>query len=83
MRLDGGPGIALVFGESVTLDLEPGRHVLRAHNTLMWRTVRFSVETGEHLEFQLINRANWLTLTTLMWLGSGPLYLRVEQRSLR
>jgi hypothetical protein len=82
VRLDDGPRIALVFGDSITLDLEPGSHVMRAHNTLMWRTIPFTVETGEHLEFQLVNRASLLTLTILMWLGSGPLFLKVEKRSL-
>lgn len=83
VRLDGGPRIPLVFDESHTLELQPGRHRFWAHNTLMWRTIDFTVEMGEHLEFQLVNRANWFTMMTLMWLGSGPLYLSIERRSLR
>jgi hypothetical protein len=83
VRLDDGPRIALVFNEQCTLELRPGRHTLRVHNTLMWRTIDFAVETGEHLEFQLVNHAGWLTLTLLMWLGTGPLYLSIERRSLR
>ena len=82
VRLDEGERIALLYNESHTLELLPGRHRLRAHNTLMWRTIDFTVEMGEHLEFQFINRANWFTLTMLMWLGSGPLYLKVLKRSL-
>lgn len=83
VRIDDGPRIALVFDESLTLELPPGRHRLRAHNTLVWRTVDFTVEMGEHLEFQLVNHGNWVTMMLLMWLGTGPLYLSIERRSLR
>ena len=83
VRLDGGPSVALVYGERMTVELQPGRHQLKAHNTLMWRTVDFTVESGEHLEFQLVNWADWITMMLVMWLGTGPLYLTVERRSLR
>src|SRR5437870_1587268 len=50
-RLDGGPKVQLLFGESMTLEVEPGAHHLRVHNTLMWRNIPFTIELGEHLEF--------------------------------
>jgi hypothetical protein len=83
VRLDDGPSIPLTFGETRTLEILPGRHRLRAHNTLFWRTVHFNVEMGEHLECRLVNWASWFTMTTAMWLGTGLIYLRVELRSLR
>src|SRR5262245_37678056 len=54
-RLDGGTKTTLFYGDSITLEVSPGTHRLRAHNTLVWRTVKFTVEAGEHLEFVLIN----------------------------
>ncbi|MEZ5319562.1 MAG: hypothetical protein R2752_19335 [Vicinamibacterales bacterium] len=81
-RLDGGPYVPLVYGEALTMEIQPGAHRLRLHNTLFWRTIDFTVESGEHLEFITINWASWFTMTTAMWLGTGLIYLKVERRSL-
>jgi len=80
--VDGGPKVTLLYGQSVTLELTPGRHHLRAHNTLVWKNLEFQVEMGEHLEFLLINRASRLTLGFLAVLGVAPLFLSVHKRSL-
>jgi hypothetical protein len=82
LRVDDGARVALVFGESFTTDLEPGRHRLRVHNTLMWKTIDFAIEPGEHLEFIVINSARWWTAGMAGVLGAAPLFLRVERRSL-
>lgn len=82
-RLDGGASLVLAAGDEFTLDIEPGRHRLRVHNTLFWKNVDFVVESGEHVEFMLVNWASWWTMTTAMWLGTGVIYLRVEKSSLR
>jgi hypothetical protein len=83
VRLDAGPWEPFVFGETRTLEVLPGAHRMRVHNTLFWRTIDFAVESGEHLEFSLINWASWFTMTTSMWLGTGLIYLKVERRTLR
>jgi hypothetical protein len=82
VRLDAGSKITLVYGESFTAEVEPGRHLLRAHNTLFWKNVVFTIEPGEHLEFIVINSARWWTASMAGILGSAPLFLRVERRSL-
>jgi len=82
VRLDDGPRVAMLFGQSFTVEVKPGAHELRAHNTLMWKTVRFHVEAGEHLEFHLINRGGRLTYPVAALLGSAPLFLSIERRSL-
>jgi hypothetical protein len=82
LRIDGGERLALLFGESVTTDLEPGRHRLRVHNTLMWKTIDFAIEPGEHLEFIVINSARWWTAGMAGLLGAAPLFLTIEKRSL-
>jgi hypothetical protein len=82
VRIDDGPRVALLFGQSLTVEVKPGTHRLRAHNTLMWKTVTFHVEAGEHLEFQLINRGGPLTYSVAALLGAAPLFLSIERRSL-
>ena len=82
-RLDGGPPIKLRFGESVTAELEPGRHHVRIHNTLFWKNIEFAIEPGEHLEFLAINSARWWTAGMAGVLGAAPLFLTVVQRSVR
>jgi len=80
-RLDGGPKVQLLFGESMTLEVEPGAHHLRVHNTLMWRNISFTIELGEHLEFVAINHARWWTSGMAGVLGSAPLFLKVHRRA--
>ncbi|HWB31427.1 MAG TPA: hypothetical protein VG736_13050 [Vicinamibacterales bacterium] len=82
VRIDGGPTATLMFGQTVTFEVKPGLHVLRANNTLFWKKVSFAVEPGEHLEFVLINRAGRLTIGFLALMGVAPLYLTIERRSL-
>ena len=81
VRLDGGSRIALVYGESFTDELKPGSHTLRVHNTLVWKTVRFTIEPGEHLECQIVNCGRWWTYAMAGVLGSAPLFLKVQLRS--
>jgi hypothetical protein len=82
-RLDGGDRITLLYGDSVTVEVPAGEHKLRAHNTLVWRTVKFAVEPGEHLEFVVINRSPAWAYAMLALLGAGPLFLSIERRSVR
>ncbi len=83
VRLDEGPTSALMFGDRITVEVDPGGHALRANNTLFWKRVPFTIEPGEHLEFTLINKAGRLTLGFLAVMGVAPLYLEIERRSVR
>jgi len=80
-RIDDSPAVTLLFGESVTQEIRPGGHRLRANNTLIWKRLDFTVEPGEHLEFVLINRTGRFTLGFLAILGVAPLFLTIEKRS--
>jgi hypothetical protein len=82
VRLDDGPPVALRFGQTLTETVEPGAHRLRVHNTLMRRTVNFTVETGEHLEFILINYCGPIWQGIAAVLGAAPIFLKVHRRSL-
>jgi hypothetical protein len=81
VRLDDGPRMALVYGQSVTIDVQPGLHVLSAHNTLFRKRLPFAIEPAEHLEFELINSGRWWTAGMVGVLGAAPLFLTVRQVS--
>jgi hypothetical protein len=79
VTLDGQPLATLLFNESVTRELAPGRHRLRAHNTLVWKTVEFDAGPGEHVRFAAVNRAGFGSMALVALLGVGPLYVTLEQ----
>jgi hypothetical protein len=81
IALDGKEFAILRYGDSVTRDVEPGPHLLRAHNTLLWKKVTLDVRPGEHVRFRTINRAGWGTYGIASVLGAGPIYLTFEQES--
>src|SRR6185503_1130580 len=82
VKLDDDHREVLLFGEAVTIDVPPGRHTLRVHNTLFWKKIPFAIEPGEHLEFQVINRARWWTYGMAGLLGAAPIFLIVRKYSL-
>jgi hypothetical protein len=82
-RLDGETNVTLRFGESFTMEVQPGAHHLRLHNTLVWKNLHFTIEPGEHLDFLIGNEGRWWTWGMVGILGSAPLFLRVEKRTRR
>ena len=79
--IDGKPWATLLFGESAAIDVEPGPHSLRIHNTLVWKTIELDLKPGEHARFAVANRSGWGTFWMLSLLGVGPLYLTVRRES--
>ena len=77
--LDGERIATLLFGDSVTRDVEPGPHRLRVSNTLVWKTVDFTLGPGEQAYFEAVNRAGFGTYPMLLILGVGPLYVTVRR----
>ena len=73
--IDGAPLGTLMYGDSVTRELAPGPHRLRAHNTLFWKTRELHLEPGEHVRFNVVNRAGPGTFSLLGLFGVGPLYV--------
>ena len=69
----------LLFGDSVSRDIEPGPHSLRVSNTLVWKTVDFVAAPGEQIFFEIINRAGFGTYPMLMILGVGPLFVTIRR----
>jgi len=77
VSVDGKDVAVLVHGQTATVDLEPGPHKMRIHNTLVWKTVTFDASPGEDIRYDIINRAGFGTMALVATLGVGPIYLTV------
>ena len=71
----------LMFGETFSRDVAPGKHTLRVSNTLVWKTVSFDVKAGDQVRFLVVNRAGRLSYPMLVLLGAGPLYVSIKRLS--
>lgn len=78
LSLDGREFANLSGGEAVTREIAAGEHRLRADNTFLPKTVKFTVESGEHIQFETWNRAGFGSWMIEIF-GSGPLYLVLER----
>src|SRR5215204_7706660 len=78
VSMDGTTIAMLLFGESVAVDAPPGRHVLRAHNTLVWKTITVDLKPGQEARFIIVNRPGFGTYAMLSLLGTGHIYLTFE-----
>ena len=79
LALDGEPLATLLFGQRVTRDIPAGHHRLRAHNTLVWKTVEFDAAPGDHVRYSTVNRAGFGSMALVALLGVGPLYVTLER----
>jgi hypothetical protein len=79
VSIDGRSAAELLYGQSFTIEIQPGTHRLRANNTLVWKTIDCDLKPGEHARFSVVNRPGPGTYTMLSLLGSGPIYLTFER----
>ena len=79
VRVDGGEYSILRHGDEEVREVEPGRHLLKVHNTLFWKNIELDLRPGEHARFRLVNRAGFGTFFLSGTLGVGPIYLTVER----
>lgn len=77
VSLDGEEWGTLHYGRQLTREIAPGRHTLKASNTLVRRTVAFDVTPGEHVRFQCINRAHWTAMLFIAFLGAAILTVQL------
>ncbi len=66
----------LLYGESLTREVPPGSHRLRANNTLFWKTLNVDLQPGQHARFTVVNTAGAGSFSLLGLLGAGPLYMK-------
>jgi hypothetical protein len=76
--LDGRRISQLLYGQTLTLDIEPGPHRLRANNTLVWKTVEFLAPAGAHVHFTCINYAPTGMFYMLAMFGVAPLLVALK-----
>ena len=79
VSVDGKSVAELAYGQTATRQVPAGPHSLRAHNTLVWKTLQCDLKPGEHAEFIVVNRPGLGTWAMLSLLGSGPIYLTFER----
>ena len=67
----------LLPGDVVCRRVPVGEHVVRVHNTLLSKRVRFESRAGESERFVVANRSNWATFV-FGSIGIGPLSVSIE-----
>lgn len=81
LSLDGEEWATLMYGKSVTREIAPGRHVLKANNTLVRRSVTFDAAPGEHVRFQCVNKAHWTAMVFMAFLGAAVLTVTLTREA--
>lgn len=81
LSIDGEEWATLLYGKAVTRELAPGRHVLKANNTLVRRSVTFDLAPGEHVRFQCVNKAHWTAMVFMAFLGAAVLTVTLTREA--
>ncbi len=79
VSLDGKSIGDILFGEKLDKPIAPGRHYIRVHNTLFWKTIDFDAAPGETVHFETVNYAGKGFLHIVLIIGVAPLFLAVER----
>jgi hypothetical protein len=66
----------LKYGKTITRELAPGRHTIKAHNQLFGHTVEFDAEAGETIRFRCENGLTPGGIVMILMLGVA--YLKVK-----
>jgi hypothetical protein len=77
--VDDQPERILRYGETLTVDVVPGHHRIKAHNTLSSHVIEFDAAAGEHVRLQCHNafaRGGFLMLLTT---GFAFITVRLER----
>jgi hypothetical protein len=81
VSIDGEHVATLLFGDAIRRELPPGPHRLRIHNTLVWKTVDFTLAAQEQIFFEAVNKAGPGTYLMTLVVGIGPLYVDIKRMS--
>jgi hypothetical protein len=72
LSLDSARWATLMFGQERVREIAPGRHLLKADNTLFRKTVEFEVAAGAEVRFVVASHKG--LLTGLFLLVGAPFY---------
>jgi hypothetical protein len=75
LHLDGEEIAILRHGETITREVAPGLHHLRAHNTLFRKSHEVNLQPGDDAHFVVINKPGPGTYAMMAVIGAGPVYL--------
>ena len=78
--IDEQPFAKLLYQQSVAQALAPGKHVLKASNTMQTKQIEFELSAGEQARFNVANRSGCGSSMIFMF-GAGPIYLRLEREA--
>ena len=81
VSIDGESVAIMEYGQTCTLEVKPGPHKVRAHNTMIWKTHHVVLRPGEHAKFTAINRTGRISFGLLFMLGAFPVYLTFERET--
>ena len=76
--IDDGREEILRYGETLTRELPPGRHRVRAHNTLSSDTIEFDAASSEEIRIKVYNSVAKGGVLMLMATGFAFINVRLE-----
>ncbi|HEV2764225.1 MAG TPA: hypothetical protein VGV38_14675 [Pyrinomonadaceae bacterium] len=79
LSLDGEELAHLKVGNSLVVNIEAGRHQLRADNTYHAKTVEFDAEPGRQVHYRISNRVGAIGAVLLGTVGAGPMHIEFER----
>ncbi|MGE3277692.1 MAG: hypothetical protein AB7O67_21460 [Vicinamibacterales bacterium] len=77
--LDGEPWEPIRYGRELTREIAPGRHTLKAHNTLVGDTFDFEARPGEHVRLRCVNQLGGGGMLLMLFIGVAMLRVRIER----
>ena len=77
LTLNGEEWATIFYGKEITREIAPGRHTLKANNTLVRKSVIFDVKPGQHVRYQCINKAHWTAMMFMAFLGAAFLTVKL------
>ena len=77
--VDGARVATLLWGDSITRELQPGPHRVRVSNTLVWKTAEFTAQAGEQVFFEAVSHMGPGSIFMILLLGAGPLYVTLKR----
>lgn len=69
----------LRYGRTLTRPLSPGRHKVKAHNTLFGTTFAFEAKPGEHVRLRCVNGVMSGGALLMLLIGWAMLRVRIER----
>jgi hypothetical protein len=77
--IDGTFWDVLRYGQSLKVDVGPGHHQLKAHNTLNSDTMEFDARPGQHIRVRVHNAIGRGGFLSILMIGVASIRVRLER----